>query len=89
MISVEFAPALQRHVPCPAQKVGATILREALVAALSAAPALSHYVFDDQGAIRKHVAVFVNDELVRERVRLDRRLADGDRVMVIQALSGG
>ncbi|MFN0164438.1 MAG: MoaD/ThiS family protein [Burkholderiales bacterium] len=89
MIRVEFAPALQRHVNCPVQQVEATTLREALDTAIAAAPALAHYVFDDQGAVRKHVAVFVNDELVRERVRLDRRLAGGDRVMVIQALSGG
>lgn len=88
-IRVTFAPHLQRHVACPAQTVVATTLREALNAALVAAPALAHYVFDEQQHIRKHVAVFVNATLIRDRVNLDVALNDGDKIDVIQALSGG
>ncbi len=62
---------------------------EVLEAALSAAPALAHYVFDDQRSVRKHVAVFVNQTMVQDRVQLSQRLAAGDRVLVIQALTGG
>lgn len=86
---VEFAPALTRHVPCPAQHVGAGTLRAALETALRTAPLLRDYVLDEQGAVRKHVAVFVNGQLIRDRARLDGPLAEGDRVMVIQALTGG
>jgi sulfur carrier protein ThiS len=89
MVTVEFAPALQRHVACAPQVVAPGTLRSALEAALRAAPGLAHYVFDDQGAVRKHVAVFVNQQMVRERTRLDQQLGSGDRVLVIQALSGG
>lgn len=89
MVTVEFAPALQRHVACAPQSVPAGSLRVVLEAALQAAPELKHYVFDDQGAVRKHVAVFVNQQMVRERSRLDQGLNAGDKVMVIQALSGG
>lgn len=89
MVTVVFAPHLQRHVPCPPQQVSATTLREALDAALLAAPALRHYVFDDQQHIRKHVAVFVNGALTRDRVKLDVALKAGDKIDVIQALSGG
>ena len=89
MVTGEFAPALQRHVACPPQSVMPATLREVLAEALRAAPGLSHYVFDDQGAVRKHVAIFVNQHAMRERARLDQALRDGDRVLVIQALSGG
>ncbi len=89
MVTVEFAPALRRHVDCEPQQVPPGSLRAALEQALRAAPALAAYVFDDQRAVRKHVAVFVNRELVADRVRLDRALAAGDRVLVVQALSGG
>jgi sulfur carrier protein ThiS len=89
MVHVEFAPALQRHVPCAPQSVQPGSLRAVLEAAVRAAPGLAHYVFDDQGAVRKHVAVFVNQRMVRERSRLEQGVASGDRVMVIQALSGG
>jgi sulfur-carrier protein len=88
-VSVEFARSLRRHVDCPPQSVDPGSLREVLLAALETAPALVSYVFDDQQAIRKHVAVFVNDEMVQDRVRLDLQLEGGDRVLVIQALTGG
>jgi molybdopterin synthase sulfur carrier subunit len=89
MPHVQFAPALTRHVACPPQQVRAATLREALAAAFEAAPAMRHYVLDEQGCVRKHVAVFVNTAMIASRSGLDVPLAEGDRVMVIQALTGG
>ena len=89
MVTVEFAPSLRRHVDCAAQQLAAGSLRQVLEAALLAAPDLAHYVFDDQRAVRKHVAVFINKQMVQDRVRLDQVLAAGDRVLVVQALTGG
>ena len=88
-VTVEFAPALRRHIPCGPQQVAPGALGAVLDAALRAAPALSHYVFDDQRAIRKHVAVFINRTLVQDRQRLSQPVRAGDRVLVVQALSGG
>lgn len=62
-------------------------LREVLEAALKAAPGLARPVFDDPRVVRKPAAVFVNADLVYERGRLDRAVAEGDRVLV-QALAG-
>lgn len=89
MPHVEFAPALTRHVPCPPQQVQAGTLREALAKSFEAAPQMRNYVLDEQGAVRKHVAVFVNARMVTDRVRLDVLLESGDKVIVIQALTGG
>jgi sulfur-carrier protein len=89
MVTVEFAASLRRHVECPQQSVAAGSLRTALHAALAAAPELAHYVFDDQGNIRKHVAVFVNKHMLADRTRLEQPLGNGDSVLVIQALTGG
>ena len=89
MVTVEFAPSLRRHIDCPPQQVAAGLLRAVLEAALAPAPELAHYVFDDQRHVRKHVAVFLNQALVQDRARLDETVNDGDRVLVIQALSGG
>ncbi len=89
MVTVEFAPSLRRHVECPPQSVGCGSLREALEAALNAAPDLATYVFDDQRSIRKHVAVFVNKTMIADRTSLAEPLHAGDRVLVIQALTGG
>lgn len=89
MPTVEFAPALTRHVACPPQQVQAGTLREALAGAFEAAPSMRHYVLDEQGAVRKHVAVFVNARMIADRSRLDVGIEPGDRVFVIQALTGG
>ncbi len=87
--TVSFAPALTRHVACPPQRVEAPTLRAALDAAFDAAPALRGYVLDEQGAVRKHVAVFVNSRMIASRSNLELPLAPQDQVMVIQALTGG
>jgi sulfur-carrier protein len=50
---------------------------------------LRPYVLDEQGAVRKHVAVFVNGDMIPDRSDLKRSLAAQDRVHVIQALTGG
>ena len=89
MPTVSFAPALTRHVPCPPQEVGAATLRAALDAAFAAAPAMRGYVLDEQGAVRKHVAVFINGEMIASRSALACPLQADDRVQVIQALTGG
>ncbi|MDB5893824.1 MAG: thiamine biosynthesis protein ThiS [Rhodoferax sp.] len=89
LVTVEFAPSLRRHVECPPQQVPAGPLRQVLASALAAAPPLGHYIFDDQGQVRQHVAVFVNQTMLRDRRRLEQLLSGGDRVLVIQALTGG
>ena len=86
---VSFAPHLQRHVPCPAQRVAAATLGDALREAFIAAPTLERYVLDEQGHVRKHVAVFINNEMIASRVNLALPVAIEDNIMVIQALSGG
>jgi len=89
MPHIEFAPALQRHVHCPARTVNATTLADALRAVFADTPVLQGYVMDDQGHVRRHVAVFINGELMHDRRNLAIDLAATDRIFVVQALSGG
>ncbi len=89
MPTVEFARSLTRHIACAPQLVAASTLRAALDAAFRAAPDLRAYVLDDQGAVRKHVAVFVNAQVIASRADLDISLQSEDKVTVIQALTGG
>ncbi len=89
MVTVEFAASLRRHVECAPQHVAPRSLREVLQAAMAAAPEMARYVLDDQGNVRKHVAVFVNRQMLVDRQDLGQSLASGDKVLVIQALTGG
>jgi len=52
-------------------------------------PGLRSYLLDDHGALREHVNVFVDGEPVGDRVGLRDVLRDGQRVHVLQAVSGG
>lgn len=89
MVRVSFPQVLQRHVRCPAVDVVGATVREALDAAFAVYPAVRGYLLDDTGALRAHVTLFVDGEVVRDRVRLQQRIAGDARIDVLQALSGG
>lgn len=89
MPNIVFAPAIQRHQPCPPQHVAASTVIDALNAAFSGNPALRDYILDDQGRVRRHVAVFVDGRLVRGRQQFGNDVADDAQIYVAQALSGG
>ncbi|MEP6608728.1 MAG: MoaD/ThiS family protein [Burkholderiaceae bacterium] len=89
MAYLEFAPALQRHAATAPVKAAAATLESLLTTTFAQQPALRSYVLDEQGCVRKHVAVFLNGRLLHDRKRLDVALADDDRIYIAQALSGG
>ena len=86
---VRFTPTLQRHVACTDMQVEAPTVRDALQAVFVTTPALRSYLVDEQGALRKHVTVFVDGTPIRDRVRLSDALRPDSDVDVLQALSGG
>jgi sulfur-carrier protein len=89
MARVSFTPALQRFLSAPPVEVEGANLREALAAAFAARPQLRGYVFDDQGALRRHVVVYVNGAAARDRTGLADPVGPRDEIYVFQALSGG
>ena len=89
MPRVSFTPNLNRHLDCPAADVEGATLRETLEAVFVDNPRLRGYVLDDQGAVRRHVAVFVDNEPVVDRVSLSDPVRADSEVFVMQALSGG
>jgi hypothetical protein len=89
MARVVFTANIQRHLSCPPAEVAGGTVREVLDAVFAVNPPVRGYVLDDQGALRKHMAVFVNSEPIRDRERLSDPVPPGAEVFVIQALSGG
>ena len=87
MAQVIFTENLQRHVACPPVEADGSTLREVLDRALSRE--LRPYVFDDQHAMRKHIAIFIDGVPVRDRRRLTDPVPPDAEVYVMQALSGG
>ena len=89
MPTVSFTSALRRFLPVPAAQVEGVTVGEALSAVFASRPALRGYVLDDQGALRRHVAIYVNGEPVRDRARMTDPVGASDEIYVFQALSGG
>jgi molybdopterin converting factor small subunit len=89
MARVTFTANLERHLACPPMDVPGSTVREVLDRVFAAnAPARGH-ILDDQAALRKHMAVFVNGRQIRDRVGLSDPVAEDAEIYVLQALSGG
>lgn len=72
----------------PASYQGETV-SDVLDSAAVDYPRLKNYVLDDQGRVRKHVAIFVGGILQPRETVLDYVLGVTDDIYIMQALSGG
>jgi molybdopterin synthase sulfur carrier subunit len=64
-------------------------VRTLLDALFAAQPALQSYVVDEHGALRHHVAMFVDGVAVADKRMLRHPVAADAKVFIAQALSGG
>lgn len=89
MPTVFFTSALRRFLAAPSVQVDGATVGDALAAVFASRPALRGYVLDDQGAVRRHVAVYINGQPLGDRERLTDPVGPRDEIYVFQALSGG
>ncbi len=94
MPRVVLAPALARWLP-EAGDADATLdvaganVAEALEGVFARHPTLRNYVVDERGAVRHHVALFVDGRSLARKTHLDHPLEADSELHVMQALSGG
>ena len=89
MATVVFTPNLQRHVDCPPAEVAGATVREVLDAVFAQNVRARGYVLDEHGALRKHMLVFVEGIMIRDRRHLSDPVPQGAEIYVMQSLSGG
>ena len=89
MPKVTFTPNIQRHVACPDTEAAGQTVREVLDAVFAGNPRARGYVLDDQGALRRHMTIFVDGRQITDRERLTDAVGAQSSVYVFQALSGG
>lgn len=89
MARITFTQNLTRHVECPELVVAGGTVREALESYFALYPRVRGYVLDDQGALRKHVVIFVDGQQLKDRAGLSEPVQDSTSIYVMQALSGG
>jgi sulfur-carrier protein len=87
---VRFTRHLRLHFPDLADvRVPGRTLAEVVSNLNELHPGLKGYLVDDTGALRMHVNIFVNEEILADRASLGDAVSDSDRVFIMQALSGG
>ena len=89
MAKVVFTANIQRYVPCPEVEAAGATVRDVLENVFADNPRARGYVLDDQSALRKHVTVFVDGAMIRDRARLSDAVRNTSTVYVFQSLSGG
>ncbi len=89
MAKISFTRNLRQHVDCPPTCADAGTVREALEQVFAQNPRLRGYLLDEQGRVRRHVNLFINDRPIVDRLTLGDPVDDDDEIFVFQALSGG
>ncbi len=90
MAQVKFTPNLKRFFPdlCECQ-IDARSVAEIVAAVDQRWRGLGDYIIDEQGSLRKHVNIFVGDELLRDKLALTDSVSSDSKIFIVQALSGG
>lgn len=69
--------------------VEAATVGEALDALVARHPGLRRHLWTDDGSLREHVNVFLNEEDIRSGAGEASRVAEGDEVTVVPSIAGG
>lgn len=89
MAKVAFTQNIQRHVACPETEAPGSTVREVLDHVFTGNPRARGYVLDEHGGLRKHMLIFVDGAVIRDRVHLSDAVGEESRIYVFQSLSGG
>ena len=89
MVKVALTANLQKYYPDPKFEIEAATLRELFAKMDERRERFSHYILEDNDVVRKHVNIFINGEVLRDKSNIDVNLAPGSQVHIMQALSGG
>ena len=90
IVNVSIPAPLRKYCGgAPELTLNATNLREVLAELEQHYPELHRSICDETGAVRRHINLFVNTQLMRDLNGLDTSLELGDVVTVMTAVSGG
>ena len=90
MVKVRFTTALNRFFPdLREMDVDAFTVNEVITKAEDLHPGIKSYLLEEDGSLRKHVNIFIDEELIGDRRGLTDPVSEGNEVLIFQALSGG
>lgn len=90
MPTVKFTSNLKRFYPdlAPLEVQGETVA-EILSEVENRYAGLKDYIVDENGQLRKHVNIFIGNDMIKDRLTLKDELTIKDELYVMQAISGG
>ena len=86
---VVFTRHLASLSPAGGLRADGDTLKAVLTEVFAACPQLKGYILDDQGRIRRHIAVFVDGTLLDRSTAMEAAVTPSSEIYVMQALSGG
>ena len=90
MAQVKFTPNLRRFFPDLCEcSIEASTVADIVSAVDQRWRGLGDYIIDEQGTLRKHVNIFIGDELLDDKQTLSDRVSTDTQIFIVQALSGG
>jgi molybdopterin synthase sulfur carrier subunit len=90
--------AIKVRIPTPLQKLTNNLpeidsegenIRDLLLNIIKKYPPLKERLYDEKGALRKFINIYVNEEDIRFLKGEDTPLKDGDVISIIPAIAGG
>ena len=87
---LKFTRNLERFYPglSPVES-SKTSLQEIINEANDIYPGIKDYILDEQSRLRKHIHIFIGNQMIHDRNHLPDNLNPDDEVYIIQALLGG
>ena len=89
-IAVRFPPHLRRFINLPVDTSACGDTVREIVADLEIRyPGVSDYLIHENGELRQHVNIFLDDRMISDREALSDSTHQVNQIFVMQALSGG
>ena len=89
MATIRFTENLKRHLDCAPQSIEGDTVSEIFRELFRQQTQLKGYLVDDQGRLRKHVLISIDNCLIQDKTLLSDPVARDSEIYIMQALSGG
>lgn len=90
MPTVKFTYALKRFFPGLQQTPAKGRSLSDIIGEMEAHyPGIRNYVLDDQGQLRRHVNIFIDGNMIKDKTKLTDTFTENSEIYIMQALSGG
>lgn len=90
MPKVNFTSALKRFYPnLDQQLITAQTVAQVLDELEVRYPGMKDYLLDERGILRKHVNIYIGEQLIEDKEKLQDKVSETDEILIFQALSGG